>query len=316
MPLHHYIAATFLATFSYDKNERRRERSLWIADKREGRIFGTSAQHVCAIHDFYTIPAFEWPSDAVDRSLSGFEPTLHIAISDLINGTLDGLTWAGILVPFVASPLVRGPDFNERYEDRIENNVPGISKYFGTDRLRANTNFSRLMERQRLLMPIAGAQWRLLETGERHTQITNDMAYAISFDQRTREFGIAIPVGHRHILHIIPTARRVIAYAKEAKWWPTVERFELDDNQHDGLLRSIADQARRFIIGPDEKSVRRYAIKEPRPARSLEPDELGFIDAAQRRKWEMGYFSLLSKLSASPPPDGSMMRLDLGRDPT
>jgi hypothetical protein len=88
----------------------------------------------------------------------------------------------------------------------------------------------------------------------------------------------------------------------------------LENDQHLGLLRSIAGQARRFVIGPDEETMRSYAVKEPVPPRSFEPDELGFIDGAQRRKWELGYFNVLSKISAPVPVDGSIMRLDLERD--
>lgn len=123
MPLHHYIAATFLANFSRDQNPRRRKRVLWAVDKRAGRIFATTAERICGIHDFYTVRSSGWPEDAIDRSLSGFEPTLHLALQELSKRTLDAATWAGTLVPFVTSLLTRGPDFNERYEDRLEKNI-------------------------------------------------------------------------------------------------------------------------------------------------------------------------------------------------
>jgi hypothetical protein len=314
MPLHHYIAATFLANFSRDEKVPRRERVLSVADKRAGTTFTTTAERICAVHDFYTVKSSGWPDDAVDRCVSGFEPTLHLALEELTQGTLDAATWAGALVPFVTSLLVRGPDFNQRYEDRLEENIPGISGHFGSKRLRDNTNMSRVMEQQRLWIPVLAAQWHVLRVSGRYAQITSDVGYAISFDRRTNNFGIAAPIGSHHILHVVPAKRRVIARAREGKWWPLIEYYNLEDDQHLELLRAVAGQARRFVIGPDEETTRRYAMKEPKPLRSYDPDELGFINGALRRKWEMTYFAILPKLSEVAPADGSIMRLDLEND--
>lgn len=156
-----------------------------------------------------------------------------------------------------------------------------------------------------------GAQWHVLEISGRHAQIASDMGYAISLDRRTSKFGIAIPIGSHHILHVIPAARRVIAQARERKWWPVIEYYNLEDSQHLELLRAIAGQARRFIIGPDEETMLFHATKEPSPQRSFDPDELGFINGALRRKWEMAYFDILPKLCEAAPADGSIIRLDL-----
>jgi Protein of unknown function (DUF4238) len=314
MPLHHYIAATFLANFSRDEKVRRRERVLWIADKRAGTTFATSAERICAINDFYTVQSSGWLGDAVDRCLSSFEPTLHLALRDLAEGNLDAAAWAGALVPFITSLLVRGPDFNHRYEDRLEANLPGISKHFGVKRLRDNTNVSRVMEQQRLWIPVLAAQWHVLKVSGQYSQITSDMGYAISLDRRTKNFGIAVPIGVHHILHVIPTTRRIVAQARDGKWWPIIEPYDLEDSQHLELLRAVAGQARRFVIGPDEETVRGYATKEPKPPRSLDPDELGFINGALRRKWEMAYFAILPKLSERAGADGSILRIDLERD--
>jgi len=173
---------------------------------------------------------------------------------------------------------------------------------------------SRVMEQQRLWIPVLAAQWHVLNVSGRYAQITGDMGYAISLDRRTNNFGIVVPIRSHHILHVIPAVRRVIAQARGGKWWPVIEYYDLEDSQHLELLRAIAGQARRFVIGPDEETVRRYAIKEPKPLRSLDPDELGFINGALRRKWEMAFFTILPRLSDVAPADGSTMRLDLEND--
>ena len=116
----------------------------------------------------------------------------------------------------------------------------------------------------------------------------------------------------RGISHVIPTTRRIIAYARDGKWWPVIEYYTLDDDEHLALLRAMAGYARRFVIGPDEKTMQRYLTKKPPPTRSIEPSEFGFMTGRRAARWEMTYFSTLTKLCA--PPDASIMRLDLDQD--
>jgi hypothetical protein len=239
--------------------------------------------------------------------MSGYEPVLHIALEEMIAGHLDAVTWISTLVPFVVALLVRGPDFNRRFEERLELILPGVTMITGPD----NTNYSRIMEQQRLRMAIVGARWVVCETSGRFTQITNDLGYIPLLEDQTRRVGIAIPIGPRHILNIIPVVKRFVAVARDRKWWPIIEARTITDSSHKHFLRLAAQHAQRFVIGPDEQTMCQYRIKDQAPLRTLEPAELGFLHGALARKWEMGYFSILQRLSGAVPEDGTILNLDL-----
>jgi hypothetical protein len=50
MPLHHYLPAAFVASFSLDTSTfPRRSRQLYVGDKKEDRVFFTSAANVAAV---------------------------------------------------------------------------------------------------------------------------------------------------------------------------------------------------------------------------------------------------------------------------
>jgi hypothetical protein len=94
----HYLPATFLASFSLDlETPRRRNRRLYVGDKREDRVFRTRAENVAAINDFYTLVTAELESDVgpgmVDSVWTQCERDLSEAITLLINGGVDARTW-------------------------------------------------------------------------------------------------------------------------------------------------------------------------------------------------------------------------------
>lgn len=153
MPLDHYLPATFLASFSQELCQPRRKSLLAVGDvikKREPRW--DKAENLAARNNFYTTDNVD--PRIIDKIWLGYESTFDSAVNALIGGNIDALTWARTLVPFVAAMLVRGPDFNTRFESR-----PFIRSYAQDRKLSAdNANGARVMELQRLLGPIAAAQ--------------------------------------------------------------------------------------------------------------------------------------------------------------
>ena len=144
MTLQHYLPATYLACFSTEDKPERRTRLLAGGDKKDKNIFTSPASKVCGINDLYTLKNYPDNPELIDSMWSFYEKGLALAIDQLITGTIPAITWANTLIPFVTSLLVRGPDFNKRFEGRIKN--LGINRTISPD----NTNFARLLENQRL----------------------------------------------------------------------------------------------------------------------------------------------------------------------
>jgi hypothetical protein len=145
MPLHHFLPATYLACFSTDVNPERRQRMLAVGDKKEGKVFNAPASKVCGINDLYTLTENKTNPDLVDSAWTFYEKGLASALDQLIKGTITCQIWANTLIPFVTGLLIRGPDFNERFENRIIR--LGVAELAPSD----NTNVARLFENQRLV---------------------------------------------------------------------------------------------------------------------------------------------------------------------
>jgi hypothetical protein len=298
MPFDHYIPAGYLGRFSNDTNPVRRNRRLWAVDKRENRLFQATAAELCGLHNFYTLSPKNEDPRFVDSVWAGYENRLNPALDQMIVGRLDAMEWLKTLVVFAAALLVRGGDFNSRFNDRFSALGPGLEDRLTSD----NTNLVRLMELQRLFASMIGARWLLLKTSGKYTQITNDLGYTPFLKADRQESGIAIPVSHQHILLIIACRRRVIARGQNGKWVPEIERSTLTDEAHAAFRENIAACAQRYVIGPDEASMRRYLKAESTAPPIPEPQMLGFLNGAMARHYEMIYFHLVTYFSS--PPQG------------
>lgn len=119
MPLHHHLPATYLAAFSPASAGPRRARPIVVGDKSDGRVFRTAAQAVAAVQGLYTLNTDGVDPEEIEKLWSRYEDDLGDALDALVAGSTDAVTWARVLVPFVAATLVRGPDFNKRFEARL-----------------------------------------------------------------------------------------------------------------------------------------------------------------------------------------------------
>lgn len=312
MPFDHYLPATYLARSSLDTTGPRRNRRVWVVDKRSASLFRTPVASICGDADLYTVD-HENPR-IIDGMWSGYEGRLHDALNNLIAGTIDARTWANTLVQFVAALLVRGRDFDQRLQQRL---VPG----FGPAIIPLlgerpdNTNWARLMEWQRLRASVIGARWSVLQTTGHFMQITNDLGSNGHMEFATRTLGIAIPIGVQHILTVRPTTRpHVVAIAKDGVWWPRIEYHKIDDAQQQGALRAFAASAQRFIVGPDEETMRRFVVQEDVPPPVPEPVSLGFMGGKMARRYEHTWLRVLGEISKPPNSDGDVLYVDYGRN--
>jgi hypothetical protein len=80
----------------------------------------------------------------------------------------------------------------------------------------------------------------------------------------------------------------------------------LDQNAHDSFLKNIAASAQRYVMGPDEESLRQYVTVEASPPAVPEPAVLGFFSGAMARHYEMIYFHLSNNFSSPPTNPTSM----------
>jgi hypothetical protein len=269
MPLDHFLPATYIAGFSTDTNPIRRERRVWVADKQTGKIFETAASNVCAINDFYTLKSSQFDADSrrvVDEQFSYYEGPLANAINLLIRGVVDAHTWLTVLIRFVAGLLVRGPDFNHRFLRRFSDSFrTELGKldpvFYGRD----NTNFARILEHQRLLAPICGATWTVLETSGGVEQITNDLGFVGFEHVQTRYRGIAVPLDRHHILTLTPRLQAILAIAKAGTWVPEIHFGKLPDKQHIAFTTTVGAAAQRFVFGPTDRAVTPHVMKQDLP---------------------------------------------------
>ena len=289
MPLHHYLPATYLATFSAERTRPRRNRTLIVGDKKTGKCFKSSAGKVGAINNLYTLVDAADDPEMVDRIWADYERGLNNAIQRLVDRNLDGRTWARVLVPFVACMLIRGPDFNERFEARLG----PLKEMAGPD----NTNQARMLELQRLLGPVLAAKWMVLTTQGSERLIINDLGFAGFRDGETGETGLAVPVGPRRVLVLIPRQRRAVLARRDGKWAPIIEYRTLSAGNHMELNHVSAAWARRFIFGPDGATVTTY-LKPPDEDRGPvpEPYEFGFISGNLAMAHEFSWHRLVSYL--------------------
>lgn len=249
MAKHHYLPATFLAGFSADqRTSPRRKRRLWIGDLQEGRKFSTTAENVAAIGNLYTLVETQADPDLIEQVWTGYEGRLDQAIDLLGSGRLDAKTWIRVLVPLVAGMLVRGPDFDRRFEQRLRAlGLDPAGEYVSAD----NVNGARLLELQRLLGPVAVADWTVVRVTGGEPLITNDLGYALFKYRGTSDFGIAIPLNRYFVLNIVPKMEREVVRADSGTWVPIMGYTVNPPTDQENLNQATSSLAQRFIFGPD-----------------------------------------------------------------
>ncbi|MFV2045615.1 MAG: tetratricopeptide repeat protein, partial [Anaerolineales bacterium] len=236
----------------------------------------------------------------IDRTWTEYEGQLHTAIADLVNGQVDARTWIRVLVPFVACMLVRGPDFDKRYERRMR--ALGLDPEGG--HLSAdNTNGVRLFELQRLLGPVAVAKWIVIRVEGEAKLINNDLGYAPFVNPGRGEAGIAIPLDLAHVLAVIPRTEGRVVLVRSDEWAPAIEHVSNPPDDHEGLNRALASIAQRFIFGSDEATVTRWLEDAIGSVMPPEPEQLGFITDPLARAHEFTWHRLAAAIELAPDED-------------
>lgn len=306
MPLDHYLPATFLAQFSLDDNPRRRDRIISVGDLKTKKVFQSKISNVAAINDFYSMDAFPKASRAVDNSWTSYEAGIAIALQNLIHRKIDANDWLKVLVPFVSGLFSRGPDFNERFSNRV--------KDIGFESDKTNTNFARILEVNRLLPLIFTAKWIVLNIKGDTPMITNDIGFCFFRGQLNSDIGISIPIGLTSILAVVPSYKRKILKYKKKQWYPIVEYHDLFPDNHMALRSLLAERTNRFIYGPENKIVSEYVnVKQKKDKFMFEPELVGFM---ANRKFDNIWPQLATLIDYSPSQLRRMNSIDISKNLT
>lgn len=309
MPLDHYLPATFLASFSPNICQPRRESVLAVGNVLKRKIFSAKAENLAVQHDFYSLKQqVFWAIGKqpnlrlIDETWLKYEGDLAHSIAALIAGEITALAWARTLVPFAASMLVRGPDFNSRFENR-----PVVRHIMGSVPITPdNTNGARIIELQRLLGPIAAAQWVVSFVTGNEKLVTNDVGFARVQDGNTGDVGIAIPIDLKHVLKILPRKSGVVATIKDGIWCPKIGYESLDAGNESGLNNIMASGAQRFVFGGDEQAIVGLLAKLPPnhlPFPPIEPAQAGFLSGTDASVHHFTWHRLISFLMKLPNTD-------------
>jgi len=299
MPLHHYLPASFIARFSADAHKQpSRERRVTVGDKKEQRWFEAPADKVGCINNLYALANRAILPIEIDQTWKEYERRLPIAVDSLIQKNVDAETWFRVLVPFVACMLVRGPDFEERFNQRFP---PALRQKFSEIFNPDNANRARLRELQRLLTCVVASKWLVLTTHGKEQLITNDLGYAPFLNPMFGHRGLAIPLAQRTILAIIPAIEdRIILREQDDKWIPVIEYVDLPPGNHEGLNRALAGVALRFIFGPNAQLVQKYFRGISQSFTAPEPTELGFPIELLSPSFEFTWHRLVGAIKKPP----------------
>jgi len=279
----HYIPAAYIGRFSADREGRHRDRVVWV-QRAEGRPYQAAARYVGKRPKQYDHDRqlFWRPgTKAVDAAGSGstltldtiwrYESRLTSALNALEDptGLLDGCLWAQVLVPFVSSLFVRGPDFATEFQARIPGAtgpapdspepVPGSLSW------RDNSLAGMAIEWQRLLAPVMAAQWTVFH-GPSPILTTNDLGRCLMFGLKPDVISYAVPLSPRSVLALTRRACREMLEWREDRWIAPISRRSAPDWGLEEGRRAIRAFAYHEVYGPTEESVR-DASEDWRPSR-------------------------------------------------
>ncbi len=315
VPKQHYLPAAHVGRFSIESSLPIRARKVWVMRRDVATPFLTKAGNVACENNLFEpenqdgSPSWmDGLSISIDEALGFFEPRLPDAVDELIdNPSMDALLWANTLIPFVVSLFVRGPEFYNRFGDRVRRQFPEAKN----DDLtwltaRNNTLGARLIESHALLPAVKAARWRVMHNTSMLPIVTSDLGYALAYDPFTNRPGYVIPLRQDAVLVLERGQGRL-----RAEWLD--DRWKLMGMRHEPIPRwgiqalndDIADTCLKEVYGPSKDVIGTAAERihgKPRPPAPIGPWLIGPPPKRAEQEQVIGedYFSLLTILSAPP----------------
>lgn len=256
-PKQHFLPAAFIGRFSTETSGPRRQRRVWVRRRGEPEAFRVRAQDVGYEMDLYTLLDVDSDPALVDQTWSRVESQLPKALDELLAsdlGYLDAHTWLETLVPFVTSLFVRGPEFNRRFESRLE-------EMFGEPSERVarnidNTNVARLFELQRLYAVVIRAEWRVVHFPPDTPLLSTDVGYSLTRNTADDRTGYVVPLDLTTALSLIRGPDRPTLWWRNRTWIAgPIMHVSMPASQAETLNQTSARSAVEEIYGPTQDSV-------------------------------------------------------------
>jgi hypothetical protein len=234
----------------------------------------------------------------VDRHRSAPEPNLAAATAALhasADGWLPSGAWQ-VMVAFTTSLFARGPEFEQRFEDRLGPLGEGL---FSAD----NTTIARVIDQQRLFAAVMYADWIAMRA-RGYSMITNDLGYLLTPGFKRFEVRLLRSVENRPPRRAVRVSGRTnIDVAK----WRMGSRHPSASAHHSSCARAEPprgqQRTQRDPRGQSEivEHARAGFDGEQRP-HGWGPDLL-IPSSKALRDHEMDYMRMLGAIS-NPPPEG------------
>lgn len=246
----HYIPASLIANFSHARRSPSRRSPVHVLRRGSSSTYIRAAKDLAWRASFYVDPGM-WGPNSFDPELvwGGYESQLPAALLELTSSPRDlaAQTWTDYLVPFVASVLVRAPEFRERHKRRTSflADVPTMD-------LDANAGHVVWVELQRILAPIMVSKWSILRAPPGSGFVLNDQGwFCAQFDGRNSP-GVIVPITPTAAIQIEPHFNRTIAVSRNSKWIAAnIEERLMTQAEMSMLLRCCAEWALDEIYGQD-----------------------------------------------------------------
>ncbi|MGL4340454.1 MAG: hypothetical protein ACRCSP_08560, partial [Rhodoglobus sp.] len=185
----HFVPAALLGRFSVDETGPARRRRLAVVRRGVPQAHQATAEAIGFANKLYDVdfdtslskhgPRF------VDALWDDYEPRLPRALDLLSEDRCDLDHWINVLVPFVASLLVRDRFYGERlthaHQGEINEKSPLDAIAFGD----SNINLNRILHRNGIMGRLMVSRWLILEVED--DLCTSDLGYAFECDQVERD---------------------------------------------------------------------------------------------------------------------------------
>ncbi|MFC8042969.1 hypothetical protein [Nocardia sp. NPDC057353] len=190
----------------------------------------------------------------VDETWARYEDAIPSMIESIKKPVFPGLikstVWMQTLLPLVAGLFVRGSDFDHGKRvvrfDSDGNPIDFAEKTM--------SNLARLPEQIRLLAPLMAAEWGIVKFDEGGV-ISSDRGYTLIGEEGKGIVGIAVPLSPRHVMTVKIGSRNTIAVALKGDWYTPLRMSRGTARMATDISRSMARNARDFIIGPNREQV-------------------------------------------------------------
>lgn len=241
----HYIPAALLGRFSDAQSGRLRDREVRVVSRHTApRTARASA--VGYKKDLYNVDRDTFAATqgrAIDNLWEAYEPKLPAVLDALIDGTLTASDWIRVLVPFVAATSARDRSYASRVEARLEQEgLDDLQTDFPGLLDKTNLNLNRAVEMNRFAARAIMCDWYVYEADG--DLVIPDVGFGFDLMDPFEDkdvVALALPVGRRHVLELVPRPNRVVASRCGGDWKVPI--------YHQPAAATAADLNRSLLVG-------------------------------------------------------------------